>query len=378
MDKTTLSPDQFQNIADVVSAFHVEGDLQAIVPYGTGHINDTYAVSISLGGTPVRYLLQRVNHEIFKDVPGLMDNVDRVCSHLQKRLKAEGAEDASRRSLHLIQTRTDMPYYLDDNGLYWRMYIFIEGASGHDVIQNERQAYLAARAFAEFQAQLVDLPGERLSESIPDFHHTPKRFAHLKKMIAEDPCGRAASAAAEIEWFLAHAEMADTLIDLKDAGKIPERVTHNDTKLNNILIDDKTDEAMCVIDLDTIMPGLSLYDFGDLVRTSTSPVADDEKDPSKVTMQLPMYRALVEGFLSAGHAYLNETEIEHLAASACTITFECGSRFLSDYLAGDTYFKTKYDDHNLVRCRTQIALIQSMIDQQDDMSACAADALKGV
>ncbi len=371
MEHKDLSPEEFAHIQDIVAAFNIYGDVVAAAPYGSGHINDTFVVNMSLGGKPVRYLFQRINNDIFKDVPGLMSNVQRCCDHIQARLQREKVSDASRRSLTVIPTKDGSAYHIDDQQKFWRCYIFIEDAVGYDIIENEKQAFVAANAFANFQKYITDLPGERLGETIPDFHNTIKRFETLKAAIAEDSQGRAKDVQEEIEWALAHEGLAHTLLDLRDAGDIPERITHNDTKLNNVLLDNATDEAMCVIDLDTLMPGLSLYDFGDLIRTSTSPVAEDEKDPSKVHMQMNMYKAVVSGFLESGRDFMNDCEIENMPIGAQTITFETGIRFLTDYLQGDVYFKTKYDDHNIVRCRTQFALVKSMEAQIDEMRAVA-------
>ena len=372
MTHTPLSLEQQERISEtVLGRFALFGDIINIYPYGSGHINDTYVVDMKIGGTAIRYLLQRINHEVFKDVAGLMDNISRVCTHLQSKLKSDQVESPSRRALTLIPARDQKPYVRDDDGQYWRIYIFVEGALGHDIIQNEEQAFMAAEAFAEFQSQLADIQGARFYETIPDFHHTVKRFGHLQDALKANACDRADSAAPEIEWALSQESLAGSLIQLLEQGAIPERVTHNDTKLNNILIDNETNKAACVIDLDTIMPGLSLYDFGDLVRGSTSTTAEDEKDASKVHMQMPMYEALVKGFLKGGAGCLNACEIEHLAIAGQVITYECGIRFLTDYLSGDTYFKTKYDEHNLVRCRTQFALVRSMQEQFDAMRAIA-------
>jgi Ser/Thr protein kinase RdoA (MazF antagonist) len=233
------------------------------------------------------------------------------------------------------------------------------------------QAFQAAKAFGEFQKHLVDLPGKRLCETIPDFHNTPKRFEAFEKALNADSQNRAKSAKAEIEFAIKHKDVSSLLLSLCKEGKIPERITHNDTKLNNVLLDDKTGEAVCVIDLDTVMPGLALYDFGDLVRTSTSPAAEDEKDLGKVKMQMHMYKALVEGYMSTAKDFLTKTEIGHLAFSGKLITLEIGLRFLTDYLSGDTYFKIHRDGHNIDRCRTQFKLVSLIEEQEEEMNRIA-------
>jgi hypothetical protein len=360
------------DLRQVVRSFQIRGDFVSAQPYGSGHINDTYAVVVSRGKTQARYILQRINNTIFNDVPALMSNVARVCDHAQARLAREGCDDASRRALTLIPTRDGASFYQDSDGGYWRVYIFVEDATGYDIIKNENQAYEAARAFGGFQKLLVDLAGDRLHETIPGFHDTRKRYAAFEAALSADAHNRAADAKAEIDWVLAHKDLTGGLLELHEQGLMPERVTHNDTKLNNVLIDNNTHEALCVIDLDTLMPGLALYDFGDLVRTSTSPVAEDEPDASKVTMQTSIYKALVRGYLEAAGDFLTDTERTNLPLAGKVMTFECGIRFLTDYLQGDTYFKTQRPGHNLDRCRTQFALVDSIDVQQGKMNDCVA------
>ena len=354
------------DLQKIFSEFLIYGDFVQAAPYGSGHINDTYAVVVNQGGTHVRYLAQRINHLIFKNPPALMDNISRVTSHL--RMKISDSDDSSRRVLSLIPTKDGKPFFKDDSGNYWRTYIFVEKAKSIDVIQTDDQAFQAARAFGRFQKMLVDLPGAKLHETIPDFHNTPKRFANFEKALSEDKCNRAKLAKKEIDFALSRSSISGKLLELNSKGKIPERVTHNDTKLNNVLIDDSTGEGICVIDLDTVMPGLALYDFGDLVRTSTSPAAEDEKDLSKVRMQMHMFKALVNGYLEAAEDFLTKAERENLAFSGKLITFEIGLRFLTDYLSGDVYFKTHREGHNLDRTRTQFKLVESIEEQEEEMN----------
>ncbi|MEI6422562.1 MAG: aminoglycoside phosphotransferase family protein [Lentisphaerota bacterium] len=359
------------NLKEVSANFNIIGDFVSAAPYGSGHINDTFAAVFSQGGTNVRYILQRINHNVFKNPTALMDNIARVTSHLHGKLSTSG--EASRRALSLIKSRDGLSYYLEKSGNYWRTYIFVENANTYNIIETTEQAFQAAKAFGEFQKNLVDLPGKRLCETIPDFHNTPKRFEAFEKALASDSLNRAKSAKAEIEFALKHKNASTLLLNLNKEGKIPERITHNDTKLNNVLLDSKTGEAICVIDLDTVMPGLALYDFGDLVRTSTSPAAEDEKDLGKVKMQMHMYRALLEGYLSTAIEFLTKTEIEHLAFSGKLITLEIGLRFLTDYLSGDTYFKIHREGHNLDRCRTQFKLVSLIEEKEEEMNAIAGN-----
>ena len=244
------------------------------------------------------------------------------------------------------------------------MYHFISGARSYDAVETTGQAFQAAKAFGEFQKMLATLPAPRLNDTIPDFHDTPKRFIALEQSIAADAAGRGVLAKPEIEFALAHKSITGVLLD----ANLPERVTHNDTKLNNVLLDETTGEGICVIDLDTVMPGLALYDFGDMVRTTTSPALEDEQDLSKVTMQFPMFEALVRGYLSAAGGFLTKEEKQFLAFSGKLITFEIGIRFLADYLAGDKYFKVHREGHNLDRTRTQFKLVESIEQQEEKMN----------
>lgn len=355
------------DLAAVARHFTIDGTFLKAAPYGNGHINDTYLAEYDRGGRRVRFIHQRINGRIFKDPPAIMDNIARVTARVRACLAAEGAGDLDRRTLTLVPALDGASFWRDPEGSCWRTYVFIEGATSHDVITDPRQAREAAAAFGRFQRMLLGLPGPRLVETIPDFHNTPVRFAALEKAIAADAAGRAASARAEIEFALARKPIVSTLIDLQKAGAIPERITHNDTKVNNVMLDDRTGEGICVIDLDTVMPGLVLYDFGDMVRTCTSPAAEDERDLSKVTMRLGVYRELVEGYLSTAGSFLHAAERENLAFSGRLITFEIGIRFLADYLAGDVYFKVHRPGHNLDRCRTQFKLVESIEAQEPAM-----------
>lgn len=347
----------------VAAEFDFGGKVTSASPYGSGHINDTFVTVVEGNPTPRRFVLQRINHLVFKQPDLLMENVERVCAHAHAKLRAAGVPDAHRRALRLIPTLTGRAWHIDDDGNRWRCYDFIEGATGHDVVRSPAQAESAAKAFGAFQSLLADLPGERLHETIPEFHHTPARFARFQAALASDAHGRAASAAPEIAFALARAHEVNVVVDALRDGTLPERVTHNDTKLNNVLLDDATQEGVCVIDLDTVMPGSALYDFGDLVRTSTSPAAEDETDLSKVTMQLPMFEALVRGYLSSARGFLTPREKELLPFAGKLITFEIGLRFLTDWLEGDTYFKIKRPAHNLDRARAQFKLVDSIEEQ---------------
>jgi len=347
--------------------FCILGDFVAGDRYGSGHINDTFAVIYDQAGTKLRYIFQRINHNIFKNPVALMENIQRVTAHLGA--KMAGKADGSRRVLTLVPAHDGQPYFQDATGNTWRCYLFIEKATTYDVIVTVDQAEKAAAAFGSFQGLLVDLPGGRLNETIPNFHHTVSRFATLEKTIAEDPAGRAKLCQPEIAYALKNKALASCLLDLQAKGLLPERITHNDTKLNNVMLDNATGEGICVIDLDTVMPGLALYDFGDMIRTATSPAAEDDPDLGKSTMRMPFFAALVKGYLSTAGTFLSQTEKDCLALSGQLITFEIGIRFLTDFLMGDVYFKVHVENHNLHRCRTQFKLAADIAAKMAEMNA---------
>jgi hypothetical protein len=356
-------------IEEAVGLFRIPGAHLESRPYGSGHINDTFAAAFSHAGTRVRYIFQRINETIFRRPEDLMENISRVTSAVRRRLEEDGVVDPTRRTLSLVPALDGKPFARDGEGRLWRCYLFIEGARTYDIIKSPQQAHAAARAFGNFQGLAAGLGGPRLHETIPDFHNTPARFQRLKQAFGADVAGRAGEVSVERDFIAKREGDMGVLLDLLARGEIPERVTHNDTKLNNVMIDDATGEGICVIDLDTVMPGLALYDFGDLVRTATSPAAEDETDLSLVRMQMPMFEALVRGYLSSAGGFLNEAEIAHLAFSGKVIALEIGIRFLTDHLEGDVYFKTKRPNHNLDRCRTQLALVKSIEEQEESMNA---------
>jgi Ser/Thr protein kinase RdoA (MazF antagonist) len=364
------------DLESVGRLFRLPGAFRQGGPHGSGHINDTFAVTYEDGGRPVRYIHQRINDRIFRDVPALMQNVQRVTSHLRERLLRERSRD-DRAVLTLIPARDGAAYARDEQGSYWRTYVFIEGASTYDVIETEKQAFEAARAFGRFQALLADIAGPRLHETIADFHHTPKRYERFDAALTADARGRAKDCRREIDQAMGWRADAGRLLDLSARGTMPERVTHNDTKLNNVMLDNRTGEAVCVIDLDTAMPGLSLYDFGDMVRTATNAGAEDERDLSRVAFRLTMFEALTRGYLDSARAFLTPAEVDQLTFAGRLLTLECGVRFLTDHLQGDTYFKIHREGHNLDRCRTQFKLVSEMIRQESAMRQKVQHVLKG-
>ncbi|MDD4101423.1 MAG: aminoglycoside phosphotransferase family protein, partial [Kiritimatiellae bacterium] len=306
----------------------------------------------------------------------VMGNILRVTDHLCKKLSLGGGE-ISRQALTVIPGRDNKPYVRDADGNWWRLYLFIEAARTYDVIGSERQAYEAARAFARFQTLLSDLPAPRLHETIPAFHNTVRRLEALDSAIAADVCGRRAEVAAEIAFVNERRDQCGRLLESQARGEIPERITHNDTKINNVMLDDHSGDGICVIDLDTVMPGLALYDFGDMVRSATAATREDERDLSKVGSRINMFEALARGYLAEAK-FLLPAEIEALVFSGRLITMTIGIRFLTDYLAGDTYFKTTREGQNLDRCRMQFAMVHSMEEQADAMEAIMRNVLKAL
>lgn len=343
----------------ISALFQMRADFIEAEAFGSGHINDTYRATYDQAGLKVRYIHQRVNENVFKKPVEVMENVARVTRHALALLTEQRNPEAHRRTLTCVPAVDGKPYAFDAHGNLWRTYPFIEGARGYDEIENNEQAYQAARAFGAFQNLTASLGGNRLHETIPDFHHTPKRLAALEAAIQADVKGRAASVQEEIAFALARAEDCGQITRLIESGVIPERVTHNDTKLNNVLLDEKTAEGICVIDLDTTMPGSALYDFGDMVRTAVPSTREDDPDLTMIDVRLDRFEALVTGYLSSA-TFLNDAEIDHLAFSGKLLTLECGIRFLTDYLNGDTYFKIHRPDHNLDRCRNQFAFVQAL------------------
>jgi hypothetical protein len=365
-------PGPQHDVQAVGAAFEILGEFIATKPYGNGHINDTYAAVYDQAGTPVRYIHQRINHNIFKDPVRLMENIYRVTTHQLSRLSQHSAEEQSRRALTTLAAKGGLPYHRDPDGNYWRTYLFIEKAKTYDIIETNAQATEAARAFGRFQMALADLPGGRLHETIPQFHHSPWRYENLAKAVAADPLGRLKDCKAEADFALAQKAKVSRLTDLQAQGLLPERVTHNDTKLNNVMIDDKTGEGICVIDLDTVMPGLAAYDFGEMVRTSTMPVKEDETDLTKVVMQWDKFEALTRGYLESAGGFLTPAEKENLAFGGWLMAYENGIRFLTDHLSGDTYFKIHRPNQNLDRARTQLALARDVERNLDKMNRFVA------
>lgn len=349
--------------------FEVKGTYCDAEPFGAGHINDTYRARYIDNQTGRDYLLQRINHHVFKSPEKVMENMQKVTAHLWNKLCDTGEQDPSRRCLRLIPMMDGKFLYRDSDGNYWRTMDCISGVETFDRVKKPEQAFQAALAFGHFQRLLLDFPATDLHDTIPDFHNTRRRFERFLEVLDADPVDRVSQIPEEVRFLKEHELETSRLLDLQDCGELPLRVTHNDTKLNNVLFDGETGEGICVVDLDTVMPGLSLYDFGDLVRTAATTAAEDERDLNKVRMDIQLFRELVRGYLDALGGALEDQEIQNLAFSARLITMEIGMRFLTDFLEGDVYFKIHRDGHNLDRARNQFQLLRSMEAQVDEMEA---------
>ena len=345
-----------QRFTDILTKFQLDGSAISCERYGFGHINETYLVVTS---TSHRYILQKINNYVFKNVPALMENIAAVTGFLQTQ------EADSRRVLQLIPT-ISQENYLEYDGGFWRIYDFVEDSICLQLPETSADFYESAVAFGRFQQMLGNFPAHTLHETIPNFHNTADRYRQLHEAMAADTMGRLASVQQEVEFALARESEAGTLVNMQKQGLLPLRVTHNDTKLNNVMLDNVTRKALCVIDLDTVMPGLSAYDFGDSIRFGAATAAEDETDLAKMEMDLGLFQIYAEGFLSACPG-LTLAEKEILPLGAKLMTLECGVRFLTDYLNGDTYFKIHRPDHNLDRCRTQFKLVADMETKWEEM-----------
>lgn len=348
-----MEPDFFS----IISRFRIEGQVKHAFLFGSGHINDSYKVLTN----EKNFLLQRINHNVFKDVPGLTNNIIRITDHLSDHLTGENQQV-------LIPVRTNKGDYIlkDDEDNYWRVFNFIEGSKSYDRVDNPEIAYEGGRAYGWFLKMLDGFPVDTLIETIPRFHDIGFRLENFRRAVLENTAGRAGEVQKEIDFANARSDEMQFISNLGRDGKIPLRVTHNDTKINNVLFDlDNT--AICVIDLDTVMPGYVHFDFGDAIRTFTNTADEDEKDLTKVSMDIVLFEAFSKGFLSETKSILNSDEIKTLAFSARLMTYIIGLRFLTDYLQGDVYYKTRFPGHNLTRARVQFKLIESMEEQRERM-----------
>ena len=350
----------------IVPHFQFEGTLCGIHEMTSGHINVTYRVEYAdEAGHKKSYTLQRINTVAFRDPVSLMENIRLVTEHIRKKLEAEG-EDPSRRVLQFVKADNGTLLYEDEEGGFWRAYGFVDHAVAYDKIKEDRDFYEAGRGFGLFQNALADFPAEKLSETIPNFHNTPKRYEAFKEALRRDAAGRASEVAGEVAFFAERESMMHLIVDGLASGALPYRVTHNDTKMNNVLLDEATGKAICVIDLDTVMPGSALYDYGDAIRYGACAASEEETDLGRVRVNMQLFEAFTRGFLEAVGDRLTPAEIELLPVGAKMMACELSMRFLTDYLDGDVYFKTAYPTHNLDRAHAQMQLLM-------DMERCEAE-----
>ncbi|MBE5742484.1 MAG: aminoglycoside phosphotransferase family protein [Clostridiales bacterium] len=350
----------------ILSNFNVDGEFVSCEPYGSGHINRTYAVVYKTDKGNKRYILQKINSTLFTNVDGLMNNIKLVTEFNRSEIIKRGG-DPLRESLTIVYTKDGKTYYKTENDEYYRVYIFIEGAIGYDVVEKPEHFYESAVAFGKF-AQLLDrFDSSQLFEILPNFHNTVKRFENFKKSLELDKLNRAKNVKAEIDFALSQEKYVSTIVDLLESGKMPWRVTHNDTKLNNVLIDTKTDKAVCVIDLDTMMAGSICYDFGDSIRFGCNPCLEDTPETEKVVFSMPLFEEYSRGYLSVFGDTITDIERKNLPMGAILMTYECGIRFLTDYLDGDVYFRLSREGQNVDRTRTQFKLVKDMHEGYDKM-----------
>lgn len=358
----------------ISKSFTIRGRYHSCEPYGSGHINSTYLLKTRQDDSP-DYILQKINSNVFKDIPGLMGNIQKVTSHLRRKMLEEKGGNPEKEILTLIPTVDGQSFLLDNQGNYWRMYIYIWPNVSFDIVPNAEVAFEGGRMFGRFQQLLSDLPGSELSETIPDFHHIGRRLETFSRVLEKDRLNRAVSVREEIAFVEQNAASMFRILELGDSGEIPNRITHNDTKFNNVLFDE-SEKGLCVIDLDTVMPGYVHYDFGDSIRTATNTAAEDETDLDKVEMNIDIFRGYARGFLSETRSFLNHCELDNLAFSGQLITFIIGLRFLTDFLDGDRYFTTHREGHNRDRCRAQFKLVESQMRQEEAMQGMIDDLLR--
>ncbi len=359
----------YNDIKNAIRQFNFDGKYISSEELRSGNINSTYKlVFANSDGTEKSYILQKINTVVFKDPDGVMENIINVLAHIDKKITEKG-EDSERRILHFVTAKNGTYLYKDFNNYYWRAYVFVDGVTAYNSIDDPALFYEAGRGFGEFQKNLFDFPAEVLHETIPDFHNTKRRFYAFVAAIAEDKAGRVREIEQEIDFLFDRRKMMSEIVDKIEDGILPTRVTHNDTKLNNVLIDNDTGKAVCVIDLDTVMPGSSLYDYGDAVRFGASTAAEDEQDLEKISVNMELFKLFTKGFVEEISQSLTKEEIHYLPLGAKVMTCELALRFLTDYINGDEYFKIESPDHNLIRARAQMKLLTEFEKKYDEMTA---------
>ncbi len=358
------------NLKEVYNLFQTDGTFQSGATFGSGHIHDTFKI-VTAETEKDDYILQRLNNKIFRNIPELQKNIERVTAHLLDKVRQIPGSNAKRECLQLIFAKDGKSWILDNDGSYWRMFVYITDHKSYDIVDSTDKAFEGGKGIGRFQAMLTDMPGGQLFETIPNFQNTEKRLETFNTIVKKDPVKRAGQVMDEIRFVLDRAEEMKVILQLGRDGKIPLRTTHNDTKFNNILLD-QDDKALCMIDLDTVMPGYVHYDFGDAIRTGANTAGEDEEDLSKVTMNIELFRAFAEGYLSQTRQTLNDVEKEYLALGPRVITYTQIVRFLTDYIDGDTYYKIHHEHHNIQRTRAQMKLLKSMEEQYSEMQEIIA------
>ncbi|HVW13837.1 MAG TPA: aminoglycoside phosphotransferase family protein [Mucilaginibacter sp.] len=355
MNNTAFSENQ---VLSLVFQFQIDARIASVKPFGSGHINDTFRI-VNTDSDGKDYLLQRINHHVFKDVPLLMNNLVVVTQHLRKKLAHLPEEKLEEAILTLVETKGNKPCFKDADGNYWRMFLFLKDTKSYDLVTTEQQAFEGGKAFGSFQALLSDLDSSLVKDTIPNFHNIEFRLANLQNAIDADSAGRLKTVMPEVEFIRQRADAMSEILRLGRAGILPQRIVHNDTKFNNVLLD-SSDHAQCVIDLDTVMPGYVAYDFGDSIRTIINTAAEDEADTNLIQLNIPLFEAYTKGYLQETRSFLTDAELHSLIKGALLLPYIQAVRFLTDYLEGDHYFKIHFPDHNLQRARAQLALVTQL------------------
>jgi Ser/Thr protein kinase RdoA (MazF antagonist) len=352
-------------VFNLISEFRIDAGIASVKPFGSGHINDTYRL-VNKDANGHDYLLQRINHHVFKDVPLLMNNLVNVTSHLRKKLAALPLHHLDKSVLTIVETQEGLPYYKDKSGNYWRLFYFLKGTKSYDMVTTEKQAFEGGKAFGRFQALLADLNPHLIKDTIPDFHNIEYRLGNLLRSIEIDKKRRVKNAKAEIDFILDRSDAMDEILRLGRNDTLPLRIVHNDTKFNNVLLDSE-DHAQCVIDLDTVMPGYVAYDFGDSIRTIINTAAEDEANLDLIGLNIPLFEAYTKGYLQESVGFLTQSEIDSLIKGVMLLPYIQAVRFLTDYLDGDVYFKVQSPEHNLQRTRAQLTLVKKLEENQDTL-----------
>lgn len=366
-----MSVYDFEEVENVAANFRLNSKVVGVERFGSGHINDTF--KLNMADDKVCYLLQRINHHIFPNVDGLMHNIDLVTTHLKSVLKDE-VEDVDKHTLTIIPTKEGGKYFKDNQGNYWRVFILLEGTKSYDIVETAKQAFSGGSAFGRFQKQLSILDANQLVEILPNFHNIDFRLSNLRKAIEANKAGRLNKVKEILTYIFEREEQMRRIIVMAKNDELPLRITHNDTKFNNVLLDQE-DNVQCVIDLDTVMPGYIAYDFGDAIRTIINSAAEDEKDLDKVVLNVPLFQAYTDGYLSEAKDFLTEKEIESLWYGVLLLPYMQAVRFLTDYIDGDLYYKTHYEEHNLVRTNTQLKLVKELEAFEEQLKEILSQSL---